>query len=97
MLSDSLKLRGKKEQNSYIKSEYLTLSYWRVCQGDGGQWLTDDDHGSVAAAALRQDAAGLSELGCGDVKQSGPWHEGQKWQVLLQLVQPGDGDDAVCV
>lgn len=52
---------------------------------------------SVSVAALRQDATGLSELGCGYVEKGGTWHQRQQRQVLLQLVQPGDRDDAVCV
>ena len=52
---------------------------------------------SVSVAALRQDAAGLGELGCGYVKQGRTRHKGQQRQVLLQLVQSGDRDDAVCV
>lgn len=49
----------------------------------------------MSIASLQEDAAGLSEFGCDDVKQSGSWHEGQQRQVLLQLVQSGDRDDAV--
>ncbi len=52
---------------------------------------------SVSVAALGQDAAGLRELGGGYVEQGGTWHEGQQRQVLLQLVQSGDGDDAIRV
>ena len=52
---------------------------------------------SVSVATLRQDATGLSELGCGYVEQGGTWHQRQQRQVLLQLVQPGDRDDAVGV
>lgn len=52
---------------------------------------------SVSVAALRQDAAGLRELGGGDVEEGGARHQGQQGQVLLQLVQPRDGDDPVCV
>lgn len=52
-------------------------------------------HLSVSVAALRQDAAGLGELGGGDVEQGGTWHEGQQRQVLLQLVQSRDRDDTV--
>lgn len=53
--------------------------------------------GSVSAASLRQDAAGLSELGRGDVEEGGARNQSQQRQVLLQLVQSGDGDDAVGV
>lgn len=49
----------------------------------------------MSIASLQEDAAGLSEFGCDDVKQSGSWHEGQQRQVLFQLVQSGDRDDAV--
>lgn len=52
---------------------------------------------SVSVAALGQDAAGLGELGRGYVEEGGAGHEGQQRQVLLQLVQSGDGDDAVRV
>lgn len=51
----------------------------------------------MAVAPLRQDAAGLGELGCGYVKQGRTRHQGQQRQVLLQLVQSGDRDDAVCM
>lgn len=51
----------------------------------------------MSVAALGQDAAGLGELGCGDVEQGGPGHKGQQRQVLLQLVQSGDRDDAIRV
>lgn len=53
--------------------------------------------GSVSAASLRQDAAGLGELGRGDVEEGGARDESQQGQVLLQLVRSGDGDDAVGV
>lgn len=49
----------------------------------------------MSIASFQEDAAGLSEFGCDDVKQSGSWHEGQQRQVLFQLVQSGDRDDAV--
>lgn len=52
---------------------------------------------SVSAATLRENAAGLGELGCGYVEQRGAGHQSQQWQVLIQLVQSGDGDDAVGV
>lgn len=51
----------------------------------------------MSVAALRQDAAGLGELGGGDVEQGGTGHQGQQRQVLLQLVQSRDRDDAVRV
>lgn len=49
----------------------------------------------MSTAAFREDAAGLSKFGCGNVKQGRAWHKGQQWQVLLQLVQSGDRDDAI--
>lgn len=52
---------------------------------------------SVSVATLRQDAAGLGELGCGYIEQGGAGHQGQQRQVLLQLVQSGDRDDAIGV
>lgn len=51
----------------------------------------------MSVAALRQDAAGLCELGGGDVEEGGAWHQRQQRQVLLQLIQSRDGDDAVGV
>lgn len=51
----------------------------------------------MSTAALRQDAAGLGEFGCGYVEEGGARHEGQQRQILLQLVQLGDRDDAVCM
>lgn len=51
----------------------------------------------MSVTALGQDATGLGELGGGYVEQGGTRHEGQQRQVLLQLVQSGDGDDAVGV
>lgn len=59
--------------------------------------LLSVEPGSVSVAALRQDAAGLGELCRGDVEQGRTGHEGQQRQILLQLVQSGDGDDAVRV
>lgn len=56
-----------------------------------------DPAGSVSAASLRQDAAGLGELGRGDVEEGGARNQSQQRQVLFQLVQSGDGDDAVGV
>lgn len=51
----------------------------------------------MSAASLRQDAAGLGELGRGDVEEGGARDQSQQRQVLLQLVQAGDGDNAVGV
>lgn len=51
--------------------------------------------GSVSAASLRQDAAGLCKLGRGDVEEGGTRNQSQQRQVLLQPVQAGDGDNAV--
>lgn len=52
---------------------------------------------SVSIATLRQDEAGLRELGCGYVEQGRAGHEGQQRQVLFQLVQSGDRDYAIRV
>lgn len=51
----------------------------------------------MSTATLRQDSAGLSELGCGNVEEGRARNQSQQWQVLFQLVQPGDGDDAICM
>lgn len=53
--------------------------------------------GSVSAASLRQDAAGLCKLGRGDVEKGGTYNQSQQRQVLLQPVQAGDGDNAIGV
>lgn len=53
--------------------------------------------GSVSAASLRQNAAGLCKLGRGDVEEGGTWNQSQQRQVLLQPVQAGDGDNAIGV
>lgn len=53
--------------------------------------------GSVSTASLRQDAAGLCKLGRGDVEEGGTWNQSQQRQVLFQLVQAGDGDNAIGV
>lgn len=52
---------------------------------------------SGPAAALRQDPAGLGELGGGDVEEGGTRNQSQQRQRHLQLVQQGDGDDGVGV
>lgn len=52
---------------------------------------------SVSIAALRQDSARLCKFCRGDVEEGGSGDKGQQRQILLQLVQPWNGDDAVSV
>lgn len=52
---------------------------------------------SVPAAPFGQNPIGLRKLGSEQVKEGGARDQGQQRQVLLQLVQPGDGDDAIGV
>lgn len=51
----------------------------------------------MPAAALREDAGGLRELGRGDVEQCGSWNQSEQRQRQLQLIQQADGDDPVTV
>lgn len=94
-LSLSKGLDSTHEQVAYVVSTApLDLGFLCTGRGPESQCCLA---GSVSAASLGQDAAGLCKLGRGDVEEGGTWNQSQQRQVLLQPVQAGDGDNAVGV